>query len=155
MKKNLILFAALAFSAVSYAQDDLTVKLTDGNKVYKIDDLKSITFENNKLNVNKQNNSAEVYTINEVAEVVFTMTDGVNNLKLGNGKLQLSVNAGSDVIRVSGCETGKSYSVGVYDLQGKKILAIDNWNGDDVNVGSLPHGVYVFKINETTLKFRK
>nr|WP_238301080.1 hypothetical protein [Prevotella micans] len=43
----------------------------------------------------------------------------------------------------------------MFSTSGETVLRNSNWKGEPVNIGSLAKGVYVFKINNTTFKFRK
>lgn len=56
IQKQSLILAALALSAACYAQDDVTVKTVSGQKVYKMDDIESITFDGNTMKVNKNSN---------------------------------------------------------------------------------------------------
>ena len=44
-RKKLLIAAGLALSAACYAQDNVTVNTASGQKVYKMDDIESITFD--------------------------------------------------------------------------------------------------------------
>ena len=87
--------------------------------------------------------------------VTFDMTSGIEDMKIAGGKLTISVAPGSDLINISGYDSKERYTVAVYNLAGEKVMGIDSWKGTAVDVSALPKGVYVFKINNTTLKFRK
>lgn len=52
IQKQSLILAALALSAACYAQDDVTVKTVSGQKVYKMDNIESITFDGNTMKVN-------------------------------------------------------------------------------------------------------
>lgn len=156
MKKRKILVAlSLAACAGCFAQDDITVNLNSGKKSYKVDDVKSITFDGTNLKVNKQDNAADTYAFADLVNVTFDTATGISNLPLAGGKLAISVQPGSDIINISGYDAAEKYSVAVYSLAGEKLAGVDNWKGEAVSVASLPKGVYVLKINNTTLKFRK
>ena len=155
-KKNLLLTLGLVLSTGCFAQDYVKVNLASGLKEYKVEDIKSFTFEGNTLKVNKQDGSAaDSYQMAEITNITFDMASGVEGVKIAGGKLVLSVAPGSNLINISGYDAKERYSVAVYNLAGEKVMGIDSWKGDAVDVSALPKGVYVFKINNTTLKFRK
>ena len=87
--------------------------------------------------------------------VSFDAATGVDGLKVADGKLSISVKAGSNLIEISGYDGKTRYGVAVYSLDGEKLLGYDSWKGEAVNISALPAGIYVFKINNNTLKFRK
>ncbi len=43
----------------------------------------------------------------------------------------------------------------VYDLTGRTLLNVPSWDGSALDVSSLSKGVYIFKVNNETLKFQK
>lgn len=154
-KRKLLVVMGLAACAGCFAQDDITLNLTSGKKSYKIDDVKSFTFDGDNLKVNTQDDKADTYALADIVDINFDTATGIDNLQIAGGKLALSVQPGSDIINISGYDAKERYTVSVYSLAGDKVLGIDNWKGDAVSVASLPKGVYIFKINNTTVKFRK
>ncbi len=125
MKKKKILVAmGLAVCASCFAQDDMTITLASGKKVYHLEDIKSMTF------------------------------DG-NNLKVEGEKLSINVKAGGNAIEIHGYDSREHYTLALFNIAGEKVLGFDNWRGAPVDISSLPKGIYVFTINNTTLKFRK
>ena len=154
-KRNLFVAMGLALSAGCFAQDDLTINLASGKKTYKIDDIKSIAFGGNNLKVFKQGSGSDAYQLGEIGKVSFDAATGVDGLKVADGKLSISVKAGSNLIEISGYDGKTRYGVAVYSLAGEKLLGYDSWKGEAVDISALPAGIYVFKINNNTLKFRK
>lgn len=154
-KRKLLMAICLAACTGCFAQDDITVNLSSGKKVYKLDDLKSMTFEGNNLKVNKKTDDADTYSFSEIVSISFDTTTGVEGLKVAGGKLTVSVKPGSDRIEIGGYDSNENYTVAIYSLSGEKVYGINNWRGETVDVSSLSNGVYVFKINNTAIKFRK
>ena len=154
-KRNLFVAMGLALSAGCFAQDDLTINLASGKKVYKLDEVKSMTFDGNSLKVNKQTNASDTYQLAEIVNISFDAATGVNDLKVEGEGLAINVKAGSNLIEISGYDGKTRYGVAVYSLAGEKLLGYDNWKGEAVDISALPAGIYVFKINNNTLKFRK
>ena len=155
-KKNLLVTLGLVFCTGCFAQDYVKVNLASGTKEYKVDEIKSFTFDGNSLKVNKQDGSAaDSYQMAEIKDITFDMTSGIEDMKIAGGKLTLSVAPGSDLININGYDSKERYTVAVYNLAGEKVMGIDSWKGTAVDVSALPKGVYVFKINNTTLKIRK
>ncbi len=154
-KRKLIVAMGLAVCASGFAQDDVTINLASGKKVYKVDDIKSLTFEGNNLKVTKQTDETETFAFSELTSISFDATTGVSNLKVDASDLSISVQPGSNLIEIKGYDGKTKYSVAVYTVSGKKVLGFSDWKGEAVDIASLPAGVYVIKINDTTLKFRK
>lgn len=154
-KKKLLIVMGLATCAGCFAQDNITINLASGKKTYKVDDIKSMTFEGNSLKVNKQTDEADTYLFADITSISFNTTDGVKDLKIEGGKLAINVKPGSSIIEINGYDSKERYSVAVFNLAGEKVLDNKAWKGEPVDISALPQGVYVFKINNTTLKFRK
>ncbi len=154
-KRKLLLVVSLAAFTGCFAQDEITLNLSSGKKSYRIDDVKNLTFDGATLKVNKQDSESDTYSFSDIVNITFDASTGVDNLKIADGKLTVSVAPGSDIIRIGGYDAKERYDVSVYSLSGEKVYGISNWKGEGVNIASLAKGVYVLKINSTTLKFRK
>lgn len=46
-------------------------------------------------------------------------------------------------------------TLGVYSLQGTRLLSVDSWNGENVNVSNLAPGLYLVNFNNQSIKFYK
>ena len=154
-RKKLLIAAGLALSAACYAQDNVTVNTASGQKVYKMDDIESITFDGATMKVNKNSKETETINIAEITNISFDVSTGVNGLKVKDENLLISVKAGSNIIEIGGYDNSKNYSVDIFNTAGAKVLGYANWRGEQLNISSLSKGVYVLKINNTTLKFSK
>ena len=93
----------------------------------------------------------KVYHLEDIKSMTF---DG-NNLKVEGEKLSISVKAGGNAIEIHGYDSREHYTLALFNIAGEKVLGFDNWRGYPVDISSLPKGIYVFTINNTTLKFRK
>ena len=154
-RKKLLIAAGLALSAACYAQDNVTVNTASGQKVYKMDDIESITFDGATMKVNKNSKETETINLAEITNISFDVSTGVNGLKVKDENLLISVKAGSNIIEIGGYDNSKNYSVDIFNTAGAKVLGYANWRGEQLNISSLSKGVYVLKINNTTLKFSK
>lgn len=152
-RKKLLIAAGLALSAACYAQDNVTVNTASGQKVYKMDDIESITFDGATMKVNKNSKETETINLAEITNISFDVSTGVNGLKVKDENLLISVKAGSNIIEIGGYDNSKNYSVDIFNTAGAKVLGYANWRGEQLNISSLSKGVYVLKINNTTLKF--
>ena len=82
---------------------------------------------------------------------------GVNKVEgiLSDGtSLALRENPVADVLDFIGFD-GNETDVYVYDLSGALRLKVSAWNGTPIGVANLPQGVYILKINNSTIKFIK
>nr|WP_315032261.1 T9SS type A sorting domain-containing protein [uncultured Chryseobacterium sp.] len=74
---------------------------------------------------------------------------GVKDVKVGDPALQLYPNPAGDFIKIK--FTGKIKYVEVFDVVGKNIQV--KFNGDNIDIKSLPAGEYFFKISTDTKVF--
>ena len=151
-RKKLLIAAGLALSAACYAQDNVTVNTASGQKVYKMDDIESITFDGATMKVNKNSKETETINLAEITNISFDVSTGVNGLKVKDENLLISVKSGSNIIEIGGYDNSKNYSVDIFNTAGAKVLGYANWRGEQLNISSLSKGIYVLKINNTTLK---
>ena len=107
------------------------------------------------MKVNKNSKETEPIKLAEITNISFDVSTGVNGLKVKDENLLISVKAGSNIIEIGGYDNSKNYSVEIFNTAGAKVLGYANWRGEQLNISSLSKGVYVLKINNTTLKFSK
>ncbi len=146
----------LGTSAFAQSASEFTVSTKQGNKSYKIADVRSMVIEGNNLLVTKSGSSdSDSYQLADITSIIFNLADGIAETKLADGKLSIYSPANSNLIYVKGYELSKSYDVTVYGSNGNTVMHDADWKGQPVDVSKLPNGVYIFKINNSTFKFRK
>ncbi|EHO72881.1 hypothetical protein HMPREF9140_00641 [Prevotella micans F0438] len=156
-KRKLFIAIGLLIGTGCFAQSasEITIKSNSGNKTYKVSELKNIAIENGGLKVNRIGKAAESFSFDDIKDISFNVVSGIEETPLPASNLSIYSPANSNVIYVKGYEAGKRYEVAVFSTSGETVLRNSNWKGEPVNIGSLAKGVYVFKINNTTFKFRK
>lgn len=135
--------------------DNVVVNTVSGKKVYQTESVSKMTFKGGKLTVEQKGAAADVYDMADVTNVTFDLTSGIGKVKADGGRLTISSAPGSHVIHVDGYDGSRQYAVAVYSASGTVALRIDRWTGAPIDVGTLPSGVYILKIGESTIKFRK
>ena len=135
-RKKLLIAAGLALSAACYAQDNVTVNTASGQKVYKMDDIESITFDGATMKVNKNSKETETINLAEITNISFDVSTGVNGLKVKDENLLISVKSGSNIIEIGGYDNSKNYSVDIFNTAGAKVLGYANWRGEQLNISS-------------------
>ncbi|GAB6976262.1 T9SS type A sorting domain-containing protein [Prevotella falsenii] len=159
-KRKLLIAIGLVLANSSFAQSvsEMTIKTGAGNKTYKISELKNIVVDagSNVLQVNKNNSgSSETYKFADIQGIVFDVISGIGETRLPDSNLSIYSPANSNLIYVNGREQGKHYEIGIYNANGQVVLRDTDWQGQAVDISGLAKGIYVFKINNTTFKFRK
>lgn len=156
MRKLLLLAAVSFFGIGAYAQDNVVVTTSGGKQqVYNTDAVKSITFEGTTMKVNKTDKSvSDNFNLVDVEKITFNLANGINNLPVGE-KLTVTSPAGSNVLYINGYDAAKKNKLGIYDVSGKAVKNLSKWAGEPIDLSSLPKGVYILKVNNNTIKFRK
>ena len=80
---------------------------------------------------------------------------GVEGVSKEATSLRLRSNPVEAILSVEGYDGSKPAVVSIYSIAGREALHVENWKGEDINVSHLPTGVYILRINNSTLKFIK
>ena len=80
---------------------------------------------------------------------------GVEGVSKEATSLRLRSNPVEAILSVEGYDGSKPAVVSIYSIAGREALHGENWKGEDINVSHLPTGVYILRINNSTLKFIK
>ncbi|MBD5269412.1 MAG: T9SS type A sorting domain-containing protein [Bacteroides sp.] len=80
---------------------------------------------------------------------------GVEGVSKEATSLRLRSNPVEAILSVEGYDGSKPAVVSIYSIAGREALPVENWKGEDINVSHLPTGVYILRINNSTLKFIK
>lgn len=69
--------------------------------------------------------------------------------------LRLRNNPVESVLAVEGFDTSSPAQLSVFSIAGREVIRVRSWRGEDIDVSTLPQGVYILRINQSTLKFVK
>ncbi len=164
MKKSILLLLPLLLPVAAWAidgSDVLVVRTTGGDKPSAIDEVRRIDFAGDKVNVVYHDTLAATatYAFDEVSAIAFNlMPTGVETVTAGKADgaaLLLHVMSDGNVLKVTGWDSARQATLEVFNLQGMTLARLAGWHGQDVDVSSLPAGVYVVKIGNKAAKFRK
>lgn len=157
-KTSLLLFvAAVCGCTIATAQTVLVVKTTDGSTPKKIslDDIRKITFEGDDMKVWRNDDAqTSVFSMPDVQNITFGdgNASGIADATVGKEALRPVYSDG--VLAASGL-AGRTADVAVYDVSGRKLFSAADWDGAPISVAALPKGIYIFKVNNQTIKFTK
>lgn len=90
----------------------------------------------------------------DVQSVSFGGVSGVEALSAETTAWSLRESPVGNSIEVVGCDTLPA-RLTVTSLNGAAAISIDGWNGEPVDASSLPAGIYIININNSSLKFIK
>ncbi len=158
--RSFILLSGLALACSSAdAQTNIVVNRSDGmlpGEKIPIGNVRKITFGGGMMEIGFLNGDADrsfvlkdirTITFEDVATSINAADAGENNglaLYYRNGLL------GADGSPAKGDATAR-----VYDVSGRLVLNVLHWDGTPIPTAAITDGIYIFKVNDKTLKFKK
>lgn len=128
-------------------------------KLTKID---KITFTDTNFSIHFDSSSqlievaSEDYAYGEVEKITFSNINSIENIgKEENVKLMISPNPVDNIIRIVGYNNSEPAQLSIYSLNGEEVMRIENWQGETIDASPLSAGIYILRINTTTIKFIK
>ena len=128
-------------------------------KLTKID---KITFTDTNFSIHFDSSSqlievaSEHYAYGEVEKITFSDISSIGKIsKEDNFKLLISPNPVNDIIRIMGYNSSEPAELSIYSLDGEEVIRIENWQGEPIDASLLSSGIYILRINTTTIKFIK
>ena len=128
-------------------------------KLTKID---KITFTDTNFSIHFDSSSqlievaSEHYAYGEVEKITFSDFASIQKIgKEDNINLLISPNPVDDIIRITGYNNSEPAQLSIYSLNGEEVIRIENWQGEPIDASLLSSGIYILRINTTTIKFIK
>ena len=153
---SFLLFVA---SSVCNAQqiDSLVVSNGSGDKAFLLDDVRRIDFSSDGMTVVSRSSSDQVFAFSDISKVFFggSTTDIRSVSGKVNPSLLLRLTNQGNLLRVDGWDKSKSTQAEIYQANGTEVKLLKQWNGEDIDISSLPHGVYIIKLGSQAAKFNK
>ena len=115
-----------------------------------------ITFTETGFSLQLTDNATESYGYGKVEKITFS--DFSSIAKIGtesNLQLLISPNPVDDIIRIIGYDSTEPVQLSIYSLDGEEVMRVDNWQGEPIDASLLSAGIYILRINTTTIKFIK
>ncbi len=161
MKKSYIITALLFLASIFGAEARLQMTVTyndEGTKpaLFEITDATVLKVGEN-ASFMLQENGVDLATLKaaDIASLKFEyVTTGVENTLVDRLALRLRTNPVENVLSFIG-QAPENANLAIYATDGKCVLSVADWQGDDLDVSSLSGGLYVLKINNQIMKFIK
>lgn len=149
--------AALTMSA-AMADTVMTVSTAGAGSQYEridVSEIGKVTFSDGKFSVyGEETTPFKAFDISNICKISFSQTDtSVKGPAGDNASLRLLRNPVEDFISVEGVRPGSDAVL--FDLQGRTVMNVASWNGEDIDVSALPSGAYLLKVNSQTIKVIK
>ena len=155
----------LAFSAAmlvacgsAYADggSTITIHTATNQNTYAISDVNQLTFADKSFSVVMKNTSeTPAFNFADVKKITFKVATGINNNTLNESAGKLSYTLNNNLMTITGANTGNANNVSFYTVSGVRCMQLNSWRGEQINISSLPAGVYIVKVNNQTIKFKK
>lgn len=157
MKKTFITTICLAALALPSLADgeSLVVHMADGSgeQAFALSDIGKLTFGDNGFTVNASGGAAS-FAYGEVKCIKFTdISTGIGAAAVGDDRLKPYYRDG--FLGVDGWPQGRVARAAVYGVDGTVVVDIDHWDGTPIAVSRLGRGIYVFKVENSNIKFAK
>lgn len=159
MKKFLLLLLVAVVCAIAVkAQSNLYVYMNDGDseQTLALADIDKITFEGGNLVITPKQGVQIIVSLAAVKDVRFA-PESTTGLML----MQTDVVAGplvivqGGIVKVPGWDSSRRAAVHVYSIGAQLLYSQADWNGADIDISSLPKGIYVIKIENQSTKIKK
>lgn len=163
MKKKRFLipaFAALTALTAMGAGPQLVFESTGGGyDIHKVSDVSRVKFVAGGLEVaNVTRPSASVYPYESLDKVTFDTEgafSGVVDVERDDTPgIRVYPSPAIESVTVIGIGENK-YRLCVYATDGRRVIAIDDYSGESIDVSALPSGVYIVAVGPATAKFFK
>ncbi|MCI6074472.1 MAG: T9SS type A sorting domain-containing protein [Prevotella sp.] len=161
MKKNRmkrLLATAVLLSGLSlttaWAQQTMLVYSIDGSELakYSLTGSTRITFGEDKMTVKETDQKSASFSLGQVRCIKFEDPTAIQGVTTNNSRLTARLKG--DLLFVEGL-AGETADARIVGLNGAMAMRLDHFNGQPINVGSLPHGIYILRIKNLSFKFVK
>ncbi len=159
MKNNFLISILLLIfcltNAASIAQKSIIVQIRDGSESgVQLELLQIITFNAGFLQLRNTSDIIRSYSVDDIQKISFGIYSSVISPD-HEGNLQVFPNPVSDYFTIKNAPPEK-YIASIFSIDGRIIKeVIVNEENQQINVEELQSGIYLLRINKSTIKFSK
>lgn len=157
MKKLFITMCLMVLALEAKADDAvLVVNFTNGSshQEFALSDIGKLTFDESSFYIIGTDGAASPFVYGQVGSIKFKgISTGIGAVSTTEGGLKPYYRNGQ--LGVDGWKAGEKAYAAVYSVDGMTVVSVDHWDGTPFSTGSLAEGVYIFKVNNHTIKFVK
>lgn len=154
MKKSLLIFLfILSINRINAQAFSLIMQMNDESEVvWTSETLRNIHFygDVSLIIIEKETHHTHSYLLSEINKLYFQSENGTEDFQFENSCF-VYPNPAKNNINIIGVE---NQNIEIYSIDGKKILGTF-YQGDDIDISSLPQGLYIIKVGNQSLKFNK
>ena len=148
-----VLLSGLSLTT-AWAQQTMLVYSIDGSELakYSLTGSTRITFGEDKMTVKETDQKSASFSLGQVRCIKFEDPTAIQGVTTNNSRLTARLKG--DLLFVEGL-AGETADARIVGLNGAMAMRLDHFNGQPINVGSLPHGIYILRIKNLSFKFVK
>lgn len=155
MRKTILtlgMIAALSSATTLADETDVVVVKADASQVaFPIVGVQRIVFGDEALSVCQTDGTQTDYSYADVRAIKFTVVDTPDAIAALTAE-RLSLKTNGRTLFIDGWD-GSEARLAIYNAAGMQLASDAHWTGGAIDLGAAAHGVYILKINQTTLKF--
>lgn len=158
-KTFILAFLAIAGSRVTAgAQVKLVITPWDSGSPaseVRLGDVSKITFADDDFTVSLFEGTASTFAFRNVKTIRFEDVASGIDAPGTDGQADGTLYYRDGFLRARSVDGSRMADAAVYDLSGRMVMAEPHWDGTPISTAGLQKGVYVFKVNNRTIKFTK
>ena len=151
--RKLLLFVSFVVGIGGAFAQNIVVQSTSGQQTsVSLDNVKKITFDNGNLLLSTNGNEDFELPLDDIMKILFDEDSNVDRI-VADTNLQLVRNS-RNTIGITGLET--TADARIVNTAGSIVMIQRQWSGSDIDISTLPSGVYVLVVgNNNIFKFSK
>jgi len=131
----------------------MVLRLQGGtDQTIPLSNLQKITFSNNNLVLNYVSGSTQSYGFSNLEKLFFTPYTYLNNPAKANSDILF--NPSDNQVHFRNLPEGR-YPVSVYRMDGVAVVSTTISNNESIDMSRFPASIYLIRINNQVLKFKK
>lgn len=156
--KKLFITVCLAVLTLAAKADDvkLVVNFANGSsqQEFALSDIGKLAFDESGFSIFEANGTVSPFTYVQVSSIKFAyISSGIGAIEATNNGMKPYYR--NNQLGVDGWQAGNTAKATIYNVGGMMVTSIDNWDGTPISTSNLANGVYIFKVNNNTIKFVK
>lgn len=156
---TMLLFSMTAILPMTAQSDKSMVVETknSGTQQFNLSDIRRLDFSNEGVSVVSVDKDGATFAFDDIKKITFgSATNGISQIKTEGAPGQsIFISSDGNDLTIKGWNPSVYADLSIFTVGGAQLLNEERWNGQPVNISSLPKGVYVVRVGKRTGKFRK
>ena len=153
ISKWIMFWVALAISSIGLAQTTVTLKFQDSStQEIEVSESGKIYFSDDYMFIDDGTALPYSFAVSNIRNMKFSKVLGITDIVTETYKVY--PNPAHNELYVSGNEFGP-FRYFLYSIDGRLLLDGEIQNNEHIHLGSIPAGLYILKINNTSFKINK